>query len=250
MTARPLAVARSQVEPRVAGIGRRVLEPLYRGEGVECPCCGGEFKSFRRFRGREGARCPRCALLERHRVLWDYLRERTDLLDGEESDVLHFAPEFELERRLRDRMGSRYVSADLVPRSAKTVEMDITDIPSPDESFDYVLCADVMEHVPDDAKALRELYRVLRPGGRALIMTPVDAKRATTYEDATVTGKRERLREFGQKDHVRIYGRDVEDRLRGPGFELTVAVLADELDPELVKRHALTNRPVYDCLKR
>ena len=100
------------------------------------------------------------------------------------------------------------------------VAVDITDIPYPDSSFDVIYCSHVLEHVPEDRKAMRQMHRLLRPGGWALIIVPIRGE--CTFEDTTVTSPEERKRLFGQCDHVRRYGPDVADRLREAGFRVTV----------------------------
>jgi SAM-dependent methyltransferase len=211
---------------------------LYRGDAVECPCCEGHFSSFRSFNRRPNAECPRCGSLERHRTLWLYLRDRTDLL-VEPAAVLHFAPEPALEHRLRSSGNVRYTAADLHPAHSGIERVDIMAIPFADASFDLVLCNHVLEHVPDDRAAMRELHRVLRPGGRALLQHPIEEHRAETYEDATIVSPAQRRIAFGQADHVRVYGRDFRDRLTAPGFEVTVERFADSLAAGEIERYGL-----------
>ena len=156
------------------------LRPLiWRGDRVECPCCGGRFERFLPYWNRDFCRCPRCDSHERHRALWLYLRDRADLA----GTLLHLAPEAAIARHLRDRPGVDYVSADLDSPLAM-LHFDIQDIPFRDGTFDAVLCGHVLTEVPDDRKAMREMARVLRPGGWAIVMAAVEPGRAQTYEDA------------------------------------------------------------------
>lgn len=196
----------------------RVRAPFYRGNRVACPCCGGRFRAFVSggVRRRSSASCPRCGSLERHRVLWLLLEFFTDLYD-EPHRMLHIAPEPQLAARLAAQANITYTSADLASPHAME-HFDITDIPYPDATFSVIVCCHVLEHVPDDARAMRELRRVLKPGGWAVLDTPVHHDRATTDEDPSVTDPAERKRRFGQPDHVRIYGRDFSDRLVAAGF--------------------------------
>lgn len=234
---------------------RRTVRPLlHRGSAVECPCCGGQYSRFVPHRTRAHAKCPRCASLERHRLLQLYITERTDLPDAELS-VLHFAPEHELQRYLRQRPRLRHRSADIDSPLADD-RVDIMALPYGDASFEVVICLHVLEHVPDDRRAMRELFRVLRPGGRAIVMCPIDDRRAETLEDPSVTSPEDRARVFGQFDHVRLYGRDFSQRLAEAGFDVRIDAFLDELPPERVSRYGLRRdqvqfgrEDVYLCTK-
>ncbi|MEA2439351.1 MAG: hypothetical protein QOH76_775 [Thermoleophilaceae bacterium] len=212
---------------------------LYRGEGRQCPCCGGSFRAFRPREGRQDARCPRCNSYERHRVLWLWLRDRGRLESGS-LDVLHVAPEPVLEGRIRALPGVRYTGGSLFP-TGDQVRVDLTDAPFPDGSFDVVLCNHVFDEIPDDRGALSEIHRVLRTGGRLITQTPVDKSRARTYEDPSLSPARRR-EVFMTADDVRIYGLDFRDRLADAGFDVQVVDYAVELEPEAVERHGLVER--------
>ena len=201
----------------------------HRGDAVQCPVCDSRFDAFKPAWNRPGAICWRCGAHERHRALWLYL-ERSRALDGIGS-LLHFAPEHALEQRLRPRV-ERYVTADLDPGKGE-LQLDLTHLDLPDAGFDAALCSHVLEHIPDDAAAMRELFRVVRRF--ALVMVPLDLERDATYEDPSITGPAEREREFWQHDHVRVYARDIEDRLRAVGFDVEIA----EPPATLIDRHGL-----------
>lgn len=191
---------------------------LYSGHRYLCPACGGSFRRFLSVPGgRRNAICPRCGARERQRLLWLYLTRETDLFQRPQA-VLHFAPEPMLAHRLASVHGGRYVSADVAPRTAME-RIDITDIPKPDGCFDVVICSHVLEHVPDDLRAMREVHRVLKSDGVAILQHPIDYARDRTYEDADIVEASARLEAFRQADHVRVYGRDFGDRLNAAGFE-------------------------------
>ena len=213
-----------------------VQRVVYRGTGRWCPVCENTARRFAPFgiELREEARCVYCGALERHRLLWLFFTRMTDLFDGREKRVLHIAPEAALTPLLRARLGAGYITADLSDPNAD-IRLDVMDIQFPDETFDVVYCSHVLEHVPDDRAAMREIRRVLKRDGWAVILVPILAER--TFEDASVTSPRERLRLFGQEDHVRMYGADFEDRLREVGFNVQivdVADLADGIDAALM----------------
>jgi SAM-dependent methyltransferase len=222
-----------------------------RGNRFECPCCGGRFRRFQPHgvKRRQNARCPGCGALERHRLQWLFLKSRTNLYT-DRLRVLHFAPEISLQRQLRKMQNLDYVSADLdSPRA--DVWFDICAIPYLADSFDVVLCSHVLEHVPDDRLAMRELCRVMKPGGWGIIQVPMDRSREDTFEDWSVTSEADRERVFGQRDHVRVYGNDYYDRLREAGFEVQRDTFVQELSPELIERYRLPKSEVMCvCRKR
>lgn len=204
---------------------------------VQCPLCSGAFAAFLSAGRREGAVCPGCSSRERHRALWLFVQERPDLLRAAGS-LLHFAPEACLRDRLAAMSGLRYITADLDPARAD-LPLDLTDLKLPDAAFGAVLCSHVLEHVPDDRRAMRELHRILRPGGWAIVMVPLDTRRASTYEDPSITDAEGRLRAFRQADHVRLYAPDIADRLREAGFGVEQVPVAQRVGPERARRHGL-----------
>jgi SAM-dependent methyltransferase len=192
-----------------------------------CTVCESSFARFAVSSPASGERraCPRCGSRQRHRLLAIHLRDRTDAFTRPQ-DVLHFAPEQGLHDRLRAVHGARYVTADVEPGRAD-VAADIEALPFEDDSFDAILCVHVLEHVADDRAAMRELRRVLRPGGWAVIQVPI--LRDRTIEDPGEQDPAQRLRRFGQDDHVRVYGSDFCERLQDAGFRPTTIDMKPQL---------------------
>jgi SAM-dependent methyltransferase len=208
----------------------------YRGDQVQCPLCGGHFSQFGPIYKRERAKCWRCGSLQRHRGLWLHLQQHK-LLAGVES-LLHVSPEWCLKRRLRPLLNSGYVTSEIEPGRAD-LTLDLTATALPDGSFDAIVCSHVLEHIEDDAAAMREMRRLLRPGGWAIVMVPIDHERERTLEDPAVQTPQERLRAYRQSDHVRLYAPDVADRLAAARFDVECANPARELGREAARRYGL-----------
>lgn len=198
---------------------------------------------------RKEAQCVHCGALERHRMLWLFLKKNTDLFDGKTRKMLHVAPEPCFESIFRDQLGSNYLTADLLNPKAM-VKMDISDIKYPDESFDVIYCSHVLEHVPDDKKAMKEFFRVLKNSGWAILNVPIT--REKTFEDASIVDPKERLKVFGQEDHVRRYGPDYVERLRDTGFTVKISERSDVADGDESVRMGLTPSSglIYYCTKQ
>lgn len=253
-TAKDLArrMAPHSWRPQLRSWYNRLTWPLYLGKSVTCNCCEGRFRRFRSWSDERNVlwpMCPRCGSLGRQRADWLFLTSRTDLLEGSKR-VLHVAPEECFARSLELLPNIAYLSADY--DSALAMErMDITNIDYPDESFDVVLCNHVLVYVAADMQAMREIFRVLRSGGWALLQVPIDLSRDTTFEDPSVTDPRERHRVFGQYDHVRIYGRDYLQRLEEAGFEVSVDDFVKELPASMIGELGLdTSETIYLGRKR
>ncbi|OWJ65640.1 class I SAM-dependent methyltransferase [Inquilinus limosus] len=216
---------------------------------LECPICGTRARRFLRFglEGRRNAMCPGCGSVERHRFLWLYLTARTDLLTGRHR-VLHAAPEPWLEARLRGLPNLRYRSLDRFNPFAD-VQADLTALPFADGTFDVVIANHVLEHIPDDAAAIAELARVLRPGGRAVLMVPFDPK-GPTQEGAGIADPAERMRRFGHPYHYRINGRDFPDRLAAAGLAPMAVDSRALLRPHLRRRFRVNRNHLFDCRRR
>ncbi|HEY6518244.1 MAG TPA: methyltransferase domain-containing protein [Roseiarcus sp.] len=163
----------------------------------------------------------------------------------EGKDLLHFAPEPSLTPFIRSKGVKSYKTCDLF-KTDVDLRIDICDIALPDQSFDLVLCLHVLEHVPDDRKAMSELHRILRPGGMAIIMVPLEEGLDETYENPSITSAADRLIHFGQEDHARYYGRDLRDRLRGAGFSLREWV---SKEPYVLKHGLKRGERVFLCTR-
>src|SRR5690606_8083829 len=186
---------------------------------------------------RENVLSPSTLSLERHRLLWLYLKEKTDFFTAPHK-VLHFAPEQAFYKRFRNQKNLDYTTTDLNSPLAD-VKADICDLPFADNSFDFILCNHVLEHIPDDTKAMQELYRILKSGGTAILQIPQDLERSKTFEDDSITDPKERAKIFGQYDHVRVYGRDYFEKLRKIGFEVEEVDYTNQLAPEVIDEYRL-----------
>jgi SAM-dependent methyltransferase len=162
--------------------------------------------------------------------------------------MLHVAPEPCFESRFRHLIGNGYLSADLFSETVD-VKMDICDIRYPQDTFDIIYCSHVLEHVPDDQKAMSEFQRVLKQEGWAILLVPITAER--TAEDPGITDPKERLRLFGKEDHVRCYGPDYVDRLRAASFKVSCVSPVDFLSLKEIGRMGITEAAgeIYYCEK-
>jgi len=231
----------------------------YEGNGVKCPACGSTFRIFAPTGHplRENAKCPQCESVERGRLLWLYITELTNLFECRSGiRLLHFAPEKFFYDKFSKLQNLEYVPCDLFPEKyifggkVKTAKVDITRIPFADNSFDVILCNHVLEHIPDDALAMSELYRVMKPGGWGIFQTPINYARNKTYENFSITTPEGRLKAFGQSDHVRWYGVDYKNRLEKAGFEVTVNNFVKKFsDKELFKYGLNKTELIYRCDK-
>lgn len=217
---------------RTSYLIRPIIALSLKGEKYTDPIDG---KSFRKFlpygyeNQRENVLSPSTLSLERHRLLWLYLKNETGLF-SEKIKLLHFAPEQAFFQRFRKMANLDYTTTDLNSPLAD-VKADICKLPFKDSSFNFILCNHVLEHIPDDTKAMQELYRVLAPGGTAILQIPQELDRATTFQDNSITSKKERAKIFGQYDHVRVYGRDYFDKLRSIGFKVEEVDYTKKLSP-------------------
>lgn len=230
---------------------RPLLAIFLKGKRYTDPIDG---KSFRKFlpygygTPRENVLSPSTLSLERHRLLWLWLQRETDFF-SKPSSVLHFAPEQAFYKRFRESKHLNYTTTDLNSPLAD-VKADICNLPFEDNAYDIIFCNHVLEHIPDDTKAMQELYRILKPGGMAILQIPQDLSRDHTFEDNTITDRTERAKIFGQYDHVRVYGRDYFDKLRSIGFIVKEINYPSQLTKEEVDLYRLAGQEILPvCIK-
>lgn len=232
---------------------RPVIAWWLKGDKFTDPIDGKSFKKMLPYgyeTQRENVLSPSTLSLERHRLLWLYLQNETDFFSSEgKRKLLHIAPEQCFLDRFRNQKNIEYITSDLESPIAD-VKADICNLPFEDASFDIIFCNHVLEHIPDDTKAMQELYRVLKPGGFGIFQIPQDLNRITTFEDDSITDPKERAKIFGQYDHVRVYGRDYFNKLRSIGFEVNEIDYTKKIAPKLVERYALAKGEILPvCYK-
>lgn len=230
---------------------RPILRLIFFGRSRYCCVCD-SWSRFFLSHGSPSRRtrdvvCPICLAHRRHRLQWVYLHSCTNLLDGAPKKLLHFAPDIPFLGRFKKIPGLDYISADLASPHAM-VKMDITSINRPDASFDIIYCSHVLEHIPNDRKAMSEIFRVLKPGGWALIQVPISE--TVTLEDPAITDPGERERLFRQSDHLRLYGLDIKDRLAAVGFEVEVVFARQLIEPHNFERMGVdSDEPIFHSRK-
>lgn len=224
---------------------------MLRGNRYTDPIDGKNFRKFLPYgyeTPRENVLSPSTLSLERHRLLWLYLKRESDFFTGQHK-VLHFAPEQAFYSRFRKMKNLDYTTTDLNSPLAD-VKADICDLPFEDSSFDIILCNHVLEHIPDDKKAMSELFRVMKKGGWGIFQIPQDLSRATTFEDDSITDKKKRAEIFGQYDHVRIYGLDYFQKLEDAGFNVNPIAYSEQLTEAEADRFRLARGEVIPLVRK
>ncbi len=222
-----------------------------RGNKHTDPIDGKQFKNFLPYgyeSPRENVLSPSTLSLERHRLLWLYLKNETDFFTASHK-VLHFAPEQAFYKRFRKLKNLIYTTTDLDSPLAD-IKADICNLPFENDSYDVIFCNHVLEHIHDDTKAMQEMYRILKPGGWGIFQIPQDLNSAKTFEDDSITDKKERTKIFGQYDHVRIYGRDYFDKLRGIGFAVDEIDYTTTLSVEEIEKFRLAKGEIIPLVRK
>lgn len=224
---------------------------FYKGNKYECPVCERKYRKFLPYgygKVRDAALCPGCLSLERHRLMWLYMHEKTNFF-SENLKVLHVAPEQSFLKRFKKLENLTYHTADLESPIAD-FKCDIQDLPFENNEYDVVICNHVLEHVPDDRKAMSEILRVLKPDGYAILQVPADLDLPETFEDNSITDRKERAKVFGQYDHLRMYGADYPERLKSVGFKIDEKNYFDLLSREVKDRYSLNLKEfMFSCRK-
>ncbi len=236
---------------RLSYLVRPIIAFALKGNNFVDPIDGKSFKSFLPYgyeNQRENVLSPSTLSLERHRLLWLYLRGNTNFFT-KSIKLLHFAPEQAFYKRFKKLKNIEYVTTDLNSPLAD-VKADICNLPFDDNSFDVILCNHVLEHIPNDTKAMQELYRILKPGGWGVLQIPQDLNRATTFEDNSITDKNERAKIFGQYDHVRIYGRDYFEKLRTIGFTVEEIDFTASLSTSEIEKYCLAKNEIIPVVRK
>lgn len=219
-----------------------LLDIALRGNRFNDPINGKSYRSFLPYgqvkgRRRNNVLSPGTLSLERHRLMWLYLQSIPFFFSSNKK-ILHVAPEQCFYKRFRKMKQLDYVTADYCSPIAD-LHFDLHQIPLEDNQFDVIFCNHVLEHVTDDLQCMKELFRVMKPGGWGIFQVPLDSSRLHTFEDPAITSPKDRETYFGQKDHLRLYGLDYEDRLMSAGFDVEVCDFITRLSAADIKRYGL-----------
>jgi SAM-dependent methyltransferase len=234
-------------------IVRPLISWYLKGDKFTDPIDGRSFRKFLPYgyvKQRENALSPSTLSLERHRLMWLFLKDNTTFFTATKKlKVLHIAPEQCFLDIFRKQQNLNYITSDLESPIAD-VKADICDLPFKENEFDIVFCNHVLEHISNDTKAMQELYRVLKPGGFGIFQIPQDLSKAITFEDDTITDRKERAKLFGQYDHVRVYGRDYFDKLRSIGFKVDEVDYTKKITLEKIEKYCLMKNEILPvCYK-
>lgn len=238
---------------RLSYIFKTFAPVLYRGNNVECPVCEKKFSKFLSYGSnvahRENVLCPYDLTLERHRLMYLYLKQESNFFTAENLSVLHMAPEQCFIDRFKNQKNISYLTADIESPIAD-LHFDLHEIPLEDNRFDVVFCNHVMEHVENPLQCMKELYRVMKKGGWALMQVPQDFNRDLTYEDSSITSPKEREKHFWQKDHLRLFGKDYPQWLEKAGFTIDEFDLNKHFNENEINRFRLLQGEILYIAKK
>lgn len=220
---------------------------IYHGNEMLCPTCNNTYSKFLNYCGRKNAMCPGCASLERHRLLYLYMKKETNLL-SKKNRILHFAPEYSLQKKFKEAYKQNYLSADLEHPYAMA-HFDITKIPYKNDSFNIIICNYVLQEVKQDYLAIKELFRVLKKGGTLITITPVDEKITKTKESEKEESNKERVEKYGYCGAVRTYGKDFFNKLSDVGFKVKIINPLKIFSKKEFRKYGLNNEKIYVCKK-
>ena len=239
------------IRDRVSYLVKPIFAFFLRGSNYTDPIDGKSYRTFLPYgyeNQRQNVLAPGTLSLERHRLLWLYLEKETDLFKKPQK-LLHFAPEQAFYNRFKKLKNLNYTTTDLNSPLAD-VKADICNLPFADNDFDFILCNHVLEHIPDDKKAMSELLRVLKPNGTAILQIPQDLNRETTFEDDSITDAKERAEIFGQYDHLRVYGRDYFETLRTIGFKVSEVDYTNNFNATEIEQYRLQKGEIIPVCKK
>jgi SAM-dependent methyltransferase len=238
---------------RLSYIFKYIAPYIFKGNNVECPVCNQSFRKFLSYGSdvahRENVLCPNDLTLERHRLMWLYLKNKSTFFTSSKIDLLHIAPEQCFLPYFKKQSNLNYLTGDLESPIAD-IHFDLHFIPLEENRFDVVFCNHVLEHVEDDTQCMHELFRVMKPGGWGIFQVPLDTTRNETYEDKSIVSPADREIHFWQKDHVRLYGLDYPKKLAAVGFEVDTFNIQQELSDEQIKRYCLNPTEVLYIFKK
>lgn len=225
----------------------------YAGDNVVCPCCKSTFREFSPFGNfkRKNSWCLKCQSLERDRLLWMYYENKTTLYK-QPTKLLHIAPEIIFFRHFKKQKNIDYYPADLYPQvyPKGTQYFNLLQPTFPDNTFDAIICNHVFQYIEEDAKAMSNVYKLLKPGGWAILQVPLNKELTVTYEDSTIIDPLEREKAFGLKEHVRFYGLDYADKLKEAGFTVKIDDYTAEFsDADNYKYGFWQGDAIYYCTK-
>lgn len=236
---------------KISFVFQPILGFFLKGNQFTDPIDGKSFSTFLPYgynNLRKNALSPSTFSLERHRLLWLYLKNETGVF-SKKIKLLHFAPEQAFYKRFKKLSNIQYDTIDINSPLAK-IRADICDLPIKDNTYDFILCNHVLEHILDDNKAISELYRVLKKDGVGIFQVPIDMKKEFTFQDDSITDKKERNKIFGQYDHVRVYGKDYFTKLKNAGFKVEEVDYTKNLSKDEIYRFSIVKGEIIPvCTK-